>query len=228
LEASFEILPSLTLSPNFGGIGTTVTVTGAGYAASSAYVVSWNATGVLCSGTTNVNGGFVCSFVIPSTVPAGTYTITGSQGTEAPTASFAVKAAVASPPSTAVSFPWWMVAVVVVGAVAGLLAVLLLRRRHPSGPPRPLEPWEDSEGGPAASLGASGPAPLSGVPTRVPGQLPSSVRGTAAASPPAPPTTGPAEDIDALIERLDKIADEMFKRKPAPEVEEFANSVDEG
>ncbi len=212
LTTSFRISPSLSISPTSATVGTNVTVTGAGFSASASYAVSWTAGGTLCSGTTNVNGGFACSFAVPA-VAAGNYTITGTQGANAPTVSLAVSAAPPPPPTHAATpFPWWIVAVVVVLALVGLLAAVVLRRRRSVGRTQPVRAWQESEAPAGAPIGQTAPVPLN--PTPVPEPL---VKAPSVAPAAEPADAQPEEDVDAMIARLDRIAEQMFKKKPESE-----------
>ncbi len=68
-----SVRPWLSAIPNSGAAGTTVTVTGFGYAAGEAIGVAWsNPQTSLGSATANKNGTFSGQFVIPSGAAAGT------------------------------------------------------------------------------------------------------------------------------------------------------------
>jgi hypothetical protein len=212
---TFSVLPRVSLSAVNGTVGASVTVFGTGFDAAMHYQVSWNSSTVLCSGSTNTNGAFDCSFVVPQTI-AGPATITTAEGGYAPTTSFTVVASPPPPPASSTPFPWWIVAVVAL-VLMGLLVVALVfeQRRHrrsrspvarPSAP-RPVQPWEE---GPAP-LAVAGP-----VAAVVPGaaSTPPAGGGTPAAAGVAAPAVGEPEDIDAMIAQLEKMSLEMFKKTP--------------
>jgi hypothetical protein len=68
-----SVRPWLSVSPNSGAAGPTVTVTGFGYAAGEAIGVAWsNPPTSLGSATANKNGSFSAQLVIPSGAAAGT------------------------------------------------------------------------------------------------------------------------------------------------------------
>ena len=69
--ASVTVTPLLTVSPGSGPVGGTITLTGTGFAGSSAVVVSWSG-GAACSLTTSGAGAFSCTYKIPL-VTAGSY-----------------------------------------------------------------------------------------------------------------------------------------------------------
>ena len=204
----FSVIPSISVSPASGTVGTPVTVLGLGFAANAHYSVLWNGSTTLCSGTTNTNGAFSCSFTVPQS-SAGSTAITTSEGTYAPSVSFSVTASPPPPPSSSAPFPWWEVAVVVLVIVALLVAALVFARRRPrhtTMPPvahRPastktVQPWD--EGGSSAPIAM--PAPIAPP--------------TAVETPPVapPPEEEPEPNIDELIARLDRMQAEMFKKSP--------------
>lgn len=133
-----------------------------------------------------------------------------------------------STPSTSTATPLWLWAVLGVLVVAALvLAVFLLRR--PRSPPSsgPVTAWsgESPEAG-AAAVGPEGPAGPEGAPSEgTPGagaaylESPEDV----GHAPPVVPAAGAAaagaaaggeEDIDSLMQELDKISGEILKRGP--------------
>ena len=89
--ATFSVGPQLTTTPVTGPVGTPVTYTGTGYAASSAVTVSW-AAGVACTTTSNALGSFSCKFTIPAAT-VGAHTFTGADASsDTATTLFAVTA----------------------------------------------------------------------------------------------------------------------------------------
>ena len=216
VQQSFRVTSSIAVSPASATVGSTVTVTGTGFAAFSAYKVLWNDTQVLCSGSTNVNGAFACAFLVPS-VGAGSYTITGVQGTSTPAVTISVTGG--STGSSPAPFPWWYIVIIVLVIVAALGAVLLLRRRRPSRSREPPKPWDESGPEAKTDFSATSPVPLHGVPPST--TVAAGSAGVAAAIPleeaEAADAQTPPEDVDALIDRLERIADQVYKRKPSEE-----------
>ena len=73
--ANFTVNASAALAPLRGTSGSTVSLTGDGFAASAAFSLDWNATTSVCSGTTANDGTLTCSFTVPE-APGGTYSLT--------------------------------------------------------------------------------------------------------------------------------------------------------
>jgi hypothetical protein len=63
-ELSFEIGPGLMLSPNQGHVGTSLTVTGGGFATSKNVIIRYNGTQV-ATAPTNSKGSFIVTFAVP-------------------------------------------------------------------------------------------------------------------------------------------------------------------
>jgi hypothetical protein len=208
--AAYSVVPGLTLSSPNGSVGSVVTLDGAGFDASSGYVVLWNATTSLCSGTTNTNGGFTCNFQVPSALSGGN-SITISEGAHSPAVLFTVLATPAPPPGGGGPFPWWEV-VVVVALVIGVLLVLGLvyeYRRHGSGSRSPPRPYA-APGGQARTEGPRSPFDARAEPVSSPAAGGIAAGGTYALGTP----DGEPEDIDALIARLERMSVQMFKKTP--------------
>jgi hypothetical protein len=88
--ATFNVAASISLNPATGSAGTSVTVTGNGFAASSAITITYNSINVPTnpvSPTTNSAGYFTASFSVPAGL-AGTYVVQASDGTNTVTANF--------------------------------------------------------------------------------------------------------------------------------------------
>ncbi|MGA3022669.1 MAG: hypothetical protein ABSE66_07725 [Thermoplasmata archaeon] len=221
--APFSVIPSFTISPSTGTVGTSVTVSGEGFESTAVYIVSWNATTSLCTGITSTNGGFTCTFVVPSSA-AGSNTITTSEGSYATTFSFKVAVSPPPPPSSSSSFPWWVVAVIAIVGVALLMVALVFAYRRPRSAGHLMTSHPRHVASPA-QLGTavqpwdgSGPSPPDGMPSSV------STRATVetpvgAASVAATETT---PDIDELIARLERMSVELFKKTPKQLSEEPA------
>ncbi len=99
--ATFRVVSSLTLNVSSGTVGSRVTATGTGFDATSGYTLAWNATITLCSAATGSNGGFSCSFGVPS-APEGAATLNASTDNQTSDFVFVVlpRATVGSPNGT--------------------------------------------------------------------------------------------------------------------------------
>ncbi len=228
VPSSFTVEAEVSLAPTSAGVGATVEVNGTGFGASVGYAVVWNNTQTLCSGLTDTNGAFACSFQVP-TSGAGPIVISTRSGTTLSTSSFTVTSSPPPPPSSSPStFPWWIV--VAIGLAAALVLALLLayehRRHHrprASSPGRttaPVQPWTGS----AASLApvTDRAAAAESAAVAVPGPTaPPTASATAAAGAPG------EEDIDLLIARLERMSQQMFKKSPR-ELSQEEPAADEG
>ncbi|MGA3291515.1 MAG: IPT/TIG domain-containing protein, partial [Candidatus Bathyarchaeia archaeon] len=79
-NATFTVIPSITLNPTSGITGTVVTVSGAGYAANSRMTIKYGSSTMTTSPTTvttTAYGTFSCTFAVPASV-AGLNTVTGT------------------------------------------------------------------------------------------------------------------------------------------------------
>lgn len=214
-SAPYSIVPSIVVSPATGKVGTTVSVGGLGFDADAGYVVGWNNTATVCSGSTNSSGEFNCTFAVPQS-GAGAKTITvsegGYSGSQALSGTFTVSATPAPPSSS--PFPWWKVAVAAAVVVLVLVTILLALRRTRSGA-RP----GTFLGRPAGGLQPyAGPSPSLGTVPAVTGAGAEGVAaGVGAPSEPEP-------DIDELIARLERMSVQMFKKTP----KELAAQASEG
>jgi hypothetical protein len=88
--ATFTVSTKITINPTSGPSGTTVTVTGTGFAASQTVIITYAGTNVVTSPspvTTGSTGGFTATFVVPVS-PVGTYEVRASAGTDTATANF--------------------------------------------------------------------------------------------------------------------------------------------
>jgi hypothetical protein len=218
-SASLTVTPAITLSVPSGAVGSTVTVTGTGFDAGTSFIVTWQGSSTVCSGSTNTNGGFSCTFAVPSTA-VGPATIMVSEGSYSPTVTFTVSAA-PPPPSGAPAFPWWIVAVIALVVVFLLvLGLVYQHRRHhrsTSAPPRGFGPtgsphaWDEGSMIPG---GGGAPSPLE--PDLADAMGAGAVAGTvpAGAVGASSPTEANSEDIDALIARLERMSVQMFNKTP--------------
>lgn len=100
-SAEFTVTPDLEAVPGNGPVATPVSWTGAGFAASAAYSVSWNGTEVLCAATTDDVGAFNCTGAIPAT-PAGTYMVTASTTGASASSEWTVNSSLALSPAAGV------------------------------------------------------------------------------------------------------------------------------
>ncbi len=86
----FTIAEKMAITPTSGTSGTTVTVSGTGFSASTLITIKYNAVPVTTSPAaiiTNVNGSFTTSFDVPAGA-AGTYTVVATDGIYSASASF--------------------------------------------------------------------------------------------------------------------------------------------
>ncbi len=94
LTANFTIVDaSVTLDKNTGVVGTTISVTGVNFAASSNIILTIDGVAItgLATITTAANGGFTATFNIP-TIAGGAHTLAVSDGTTTKSAQFTVTA----------------------------------------------------------------------------------------------------------------------------------------
>ena len=76
---TFTVGPAASLSPGSGFVGTSVTVTGSGFTASSVVSIAFNRTAVSTTPSpcgVSAVGGFSCSFAVPQSAAAGNATVT--------------------------------------------------------------------------------------------------------------------------------------------------------
>lgn len=95
-SATFTVTPKITLTPTSGPVGTTVTVTGSGFAGGSKITVTFNGATVITSPatvTTSATGGFTATFAVPTST-TGSKTVTATDASSnAASATFTVSAA---------------------------------------------------------------------------------------------------------------------------------------
>lgn len=120
----FTVVPTLTIKPDDGPVGTPILFNGTGFAADSSVAITWTG-GTLCSVETTALGAFECGPADMPAAPYGTYTLTATDGSsDTAVASFALgpslsvtpgSATVGSPvaftaegfsPATAISVEW--------------------------------------------------------------------------------------------------------------------------
>ncbi len=93
LSTTLKVRARLSLAPNFGPAGTSVTATLSGYNGSQAVTLKWGSAGgpVLGAVTTGATGSGTVAFIVPASAKA-TYTVyaTGSGGAPVATTTFAV------------------------------------------------------------------------------------------------------------------------------------------
>ena len=85
----FDVLSSLLLGSGSGPVGASIAASGTGFNADTSIFVGWNATVVLCTVLSNVNGAFGCSFPVPP-APEGVATVFATDGTHRSTVPFDV------------------------------------------------------------------------------------------------------------------------------------------
>src|SRR4030042_3397880 len=110
--ATFTVIgnPTIALSPTTGAAGSSVTVTGTGYPASTPLVFTFDTTTTLTptsgQSTTSTTGAFTSAVTIPSTATTGTHIVTAAAGTSTDSETFTVTAtATLAPPSPATGPP---------------------------------------------------------------------------------------------------------------------------
>jgi hypothetical protein len=74
---NFNVVSNIAMTPVKGSTGTSVSVTGTGYAASSTVIVTFGLSGQVATATTDTSGSFGTSFLV-STVPGGVYQVTAT------------------------------------------------------------------------------------------------------------------------------------------------------
>jgi len=95
--------PTITLSPTEGAAGSTVTITGSSFPASTALALQFDATAItITSGdtSTSISGTFYTIITVPSSAGVGTHTITALAGTATKSATFIVTSAPTTTPTT--------------------------------------------------------------------------------------------------------------------------------
>ncbi|HEV2519298.1 MAG TPA: PKD domain-containing protein [Thermoplasmata archaeon] len=100
-SATFTVVSTIQLSPTSGPVGTSVTVSGHGFAGGSLTAVTWSpGAASLCSATTSAAGDFSCSFTVPAAV-AGSHTVTATDSsTNSAATMFSVTSAVSLSPTS--------------------------------------------------------------------------------------------------------------------------------
>lgn len=96
-SATLNVSPSMSISPNGGAGGTNVTAYVRGMKANQSVNVRFNATSgssgtSVCSGTTDGNGSYSCSFTVPSVASGTTYNLYAASGSLGATATFTASA----------------------------------------------------------------------------------------------------------------------------------------
>jgi hypothetical protein len=218
IGSTFTVVPSFASNITTGGAGTGVALTGTGFDPNSPYSIHWNSTTEVCTGTTNATGTFVCAFAVPAGAPVGPQTVSVTEGQHTLSVTFTV-ASSPTPSTGAAPFPWWIV--VVIALVVGLLLLLFIvgeRQRRTSHHRHAGHGGTTHAGGPWSGFGAgSGPGSAASDAT---GTTPVSSGDLAAfdaiAGGPAaaPTTTESPEDIDAMIARLERMSQQLYKKKP--------------
>ena len=80
ISAAFFVTPSLTLTPDTGLVGDTITAEGHGFAKEQDIILTWEATTLVtdpATVTTDVNGSFTCTFDVPD-FGYGVYSVTAT------------------------------------------------------------------------------------------------------------------------------------------------------
>ncbi|MDD5288052.1 MAG: hypothetical protein PHY28_02930 [Dehalococcoidales bacterium] len=99
--ASYSITPKMTLSANTGAVGSSITVSGAGFAANSAMSFAMDSTAISVSILTDAYGRFSDVALVVPEVSGGTHTLTAQDASgNALTADFSVSAVMTIGPTT--------------------------------------------------------------------------------------------------------------------------------
>ncbi len=106
---------SMTIAPASGYAGTTVTVNGTGFKASTAITTSFDNTS-MTSVTSNASGNFSTSFAVPSR-PTGTYKIKATDGTNTAENDFEIGTSTTISPETSASAPGYVGAAVTINGI---------------------------------------------------------------------------------------------------------------
>jgi len=101
--ASFEVVPGISLEPEFPGIGQEVTITGHGFAASSLVTIEYDDIAIADSPTTDEAGNFTHTFKVPETSES-THSVVASDGA-GNKATFGMPLEGAAPPAPATISP---------------------------------------------------------------------------------------------------------------------------
>jgi hypothetical protein len=210
-----------------------VSVNGGTYAPATQCAVN-SGTGAI-GGTTET-----CSIAANTLTAGGTYAfeleVTDSATSPSTQTSPTTSAVTVTSPSSSSSWPWTYTAAIVIGvlvlAIIVSLVVLMRRRRPRAGTATSMQVEQVGPIPPAG--GGSAVAPTHVETAKDVGQGPPevipAVTGGAAAATAAPATTGAESDFAALMAELDKISDEVFRKKPPKEGtnDQGAESAKEG
>ena len=99
-SATFTVTSAISLSPTTGAVGSTVTVSATGLLGSHSVTATFGSTAVtLSTSTTTSTGGFSATFTVPASVSGG-QTVTSTDGTNSPTATFTATSAITLNPSS--------------------------------------------------------------------------------------------------------------------------------
>ncbi len=89
--------PTLAAAPNHGTVGTLISFSASGFAASSSLSITWSG-GTVCTGTTSGSGSFGCTYPLPPT-PYGSHVFTGTDAAaNTASAAFSVNPSAAASP----------------------------------------------------------------------------------------------------------------------------------
>lgn len=206
-NATFTVIPEISLLPTSGRAGALVTLIGTGFVPSdhtSNYTVVWGTSTTLCNGTTDTFGNLTCRFVVPLG-KAGTYPIWVNDLPLPPNSgNFTVVPATHGIPR------WAIYAGLVVGGVLviALLALLVRRSRQVAGAAQ-LAPPPGSRGDPPGDSFSP------------PERLASPVGAEGAASFPPAPAPPPAdisdgtEGYDGLLARVTELRQSLEELRAA-------------
>ena len=84
-----SLSPTITLNPTSGPVGSTVTITGTGFAPDSTVTITFGSN-TLGTVITTSNGGFSATFSVPLSTSSGDHTVTATEGSDSTSKTFTV------------------------------------------------------------------------------------------------------------------------------------------
>ena len=99
-SATYTVNPTITLNPTSGNVGTSILVSGTGFASSSTITITYDGA-VQIYPTSNSVGSFSASFVAPAS-SSGAHTIQATDGTNTGTATFTIASLIVLNPSSGI------------------------------------------------------------------------------------------------------------------------------
>ncbi|MGI2336656.1 MAG: IPT/TIG domain-containing protein [Dehalogenimonas sp.] len=98
---TYTVTPKVTVNPNGGAVGSSVTVTGSGFSANTSVSFEWDGSAIsgVTAVTTNATGGFTKTFNVPAST-SGEHTITARDATGPAEATYTVAAKITLTPDS--------------------------------------------------------------------------------------------------------------------------------